>query len=108
MGPSRRLLLALVIVTLASAGSLSWLGWEMLRQDADVEAQRAQERLDHRVDLAVQSIERLLAATEDRLADWVSRPSTPPPDPVNGGLVVTFTPTAIEPSPSSRLRCARV
>ncbi len=103
LGPSRRLLLALVIVTLASVGSLSWLGWEMLRQDADVEAQRAQERLDHRVDLAVQSLERLLAATEDRLADWVSRPSALPPDPANGGLVVAFGPTGVEPSPSSRL-----
>ena len=49
---------------------------EMLRQDADVEAQRQQERLEHQADLAVQSLERLLAGTEERLADWVSRPQT--------------------------------
>ena len=66
-------MLALAAVTLLSAGSLSWLGWQMLRQDADVEAQRQQERIDHQADLAVQSLERTLAATEERLADWVSQ-----------------------------------
>lgn len=69
----RRLLLALAAVTVASSGSLSWLGLELLRQDADVAAQREQERLDHQADLAVQSLERLLAATEERLTDWASR-----------------------------------
>jgi signal transduction histidine kinase len=102
-GPSGRLMLALAAVTLVSAGSLSWLGWQMLRQDADVEAQREQERLEHQADLAVQSIERLLASTEERLADWVSRPSAPVPDPTDGGLVATFTPATVVPSASSRL-----
>jgi signal transduction histidine kinase len=104
LGPSGRLLLALTAVTLASVGSLSWVGWEMLRQDADVEAQRAQERLDYRADLAVQSLERQLTAIEDRLAAWTATPSSgPPPDPTVGGLVAVFTPVTIEPSPSSRL-----
>ena len=96
-------MLALAAVTVVSAGSLSWLGLELLRQDEDVAAQREQERLDYQADLAVQSLERLLAATEERLADWASRPSAPVPDPAHGGLIVTFTPTAIQPSPSSRL-----
>jgi len=96
-------MLALAAVTLLSAGSLSWLGWQMLRQDADVEAQRQQERIDHQADLAVQSLERTLAATEERLADWVSRPGTPIPDPADGGLIVTFTPATVVSSPSSRL-----
>lgn len=59
-------MLALAVVTIASAGSLSWLGWEMLRQDEDVEAQREQERLEHQVDLAVQSLERLLTVGRRR------------------------------------------
>jgi hypothetical protein len=41
----------------------------------DVAAQREQERLDYQADLAVQSLERLHAATEVRLTDWASRPS---------------------------------
>jgi anti-sigma regulatory factor (Ser/Thr protein kinase) len=102
-GPPRRLLLALATVTVASAGSLSWVGWEMLRQDDAVQAQREQERLEHQADLAVQTLERLLAGTEERLADWAIRPSAPVPDPEHGGLIVTFTPTTVEPSPASRL-----
>jgi signal transduction histidine kinase len=96
-------MLALAAVTLLSAGSLSWLGWQMLRQDADVEAQRQQERDDHQADLAVQSLERALATTEDRLADWVSRPDTPIPEPGDGGVIVTFTAATAVPSPSSHL-----
>jgi signal transduction histidine kinase len=75
----------------------------MLRQDEDVEAQREQERLEHQADLAVQSLERLVAATEERLADWASRPAAPVPDPEHGGLIVAFTPTTIDPNHSSRL-----
>jgi signal transduction histidine kinase len=96
-------MLALAAITLLSAGSLSWLGWQMLRQDADVEAQRQQERIDHQADLAVQSLERVLAATEERLADWISRPGTPIPEPADGGLIVTFTPASVVTSRSARL-----
>ena len=51
----------------------------------------------------MQSLERTLAATEERLADWVSRPGTPIPEPADGGLVVTLTPATVVPSPSWRL-----
>lgn len=101
--PPRRLLLALGAVAVASGMALGWLGWELLRQDKVVEAQRQQERVEHQADRVVQSLERLLAVTEDRLADWVSRPLAPVPDPVHGGVVVVFTQTAVQPSASSRL-----
>jgi hypothetical protein len=103
LAPPRHLLLVLAAVPLASASSLSWVGWELLRQDQAVEAQREQERLEHQADLAVQSLERLLAATEERLADWVSRPSDAVPEPVHGGHIVTFTGTTIQSNRSSPL-----
>jgi len=75
----------------------------MLRQDDAVEAQREQERLEHQANLAVQTLERLVAGAEERLADWTAQPSAPVPDSEHGGLLVAFTPTTVEPSPSSRL-----
>jgi two-component system phosphate regulon sensor histidine kinase PhoR len=101
--PPRHLLLPLAAVTVASAGAFGWLGWEMLRRDDAVEAQRAQERLEHQADLTVQAIERLLVATEEPLAAWVSRPSLPVPEAADGGLVVAFTPTGIQTGGSAPL-----
>ena len=52
---------------MASAAAFGWLGWEMLRRDDVVEAQRRQERL----------------------GNWLSRPSGPVPE-TSGGLLVTL------------------
>ena len=87
--PPRHLLLALAGVTLASAVAFGWLGWEMLRRDEAVEAQREQERLAYQADRTVQAIQLLLTGTEERLGNWLNRPPAPAPE-TNGGLVVTF------------------
>ena len=113
--PPRRLLLALLAITLGSASALSWLGWRMLEQDRAVEAQRQQERLEHAAERGVAALERVLAEVEQNLVERLSRPSgqvgqasRPVQDFFRSlleddGLILIFRPQMIEAFPASRL-----
>ena len=74
VSPSRRLLALFLILTVAPAAGLAWLGWRLLEQDRALETQRALERQEYAADLvagalsrqgrtnqAVQSLERVVA-----------------------------------------------
>lgn len=100
--PPRHLLMVLGAITLASAGTLAVVAWELLERDADVESQRAHERLEHQADLAVQSLERTVADVEARLADWTARPSGSIPNP-GIGRGIMFSSQQIETAPGARL-----
>ena len=63
------MLVVLGAITFGSAGSLTWLGWKLLDQDASLEAQRVRERLEHDADRAVQAITRRLGDVEARLTE---------------------------------------
>jgi len=48
--------------------ALLWLGWQLARQDRDLEAQRLQERRESAAELAVVALRRSLAQAEERVA----------------------------------------
>lgn len=59
--PPRQLLVVFLAVALVSAGALGWLGWQLLKQDAALEIQRRQERLDQAADRAAVAMQRSIA-----------------------------------------------
>ena len=67
----RHLLVVFLGVAGLSAGALVWLGWLLLKQDADLEAQRRQEPLEQAADQAVTTMQRAVA----NLKGIVSSPS---------------------------------
>jgi signal transduction histidine kinase len=68
-------LLALFLLTLASASSLGWFGWRLLQQDQAVEAQRAQERLEQSADRIAERMRGAVTATQERLTLWSTNPA---------------------------------
>ena len=58
--PPRHLLVVFLAVALVSSAALGWLGWQLLKQDASLESQRRQERLDRAADLAAAAMQRSL------------------------------------------------
>jgi signal transduction histidine kinase len=68
-------LLALFLLTLASASSLGWFGWRLLQQERAVEAQRGQERLEESADGIATRMRGAVAATQERLAQWSANPA---------------------------------
>src|SRR5579863_10012018 len=62
-------LIALIIgITVVPLGTLSWLGWRLLEQDRILEGQQEQQRLDRAADLVVTALQRVLSASQQRLA----------------------------------------
>ena len=61
--PSRRLLALFLILTVAPAAGLAWLGWRLLEQDRALEAQRALERQEYAADLVAGALSRQIAVT---------------------------------------------
>ena len=101
----RRLLAALGVTTVLSAAALSWLGWEVLRQDRVVEDQVEEERLSHQADRAARELERVLADAEETLAATLEGPA-----PVSTaerlsseGLLLVFTRSTMEAVPPSKV-----
>jgi len=67
--PPRRLLVLFLVVTLAPAAGLVWLGWRLLGQERALEAQRRLERCEHGADLIVGALREQLVASREGLAD---------------------------------------
>jgi signal transduction histidine kinase len=61
------LLVILVLLTLVSLSSVAWFGWRLLAQDAVVEEQRSQERLEQTADRTVAAMRGILSLPEERL-----------------------------------------
>jgi len=61
--PSRRLLALFLVLTVAPAAGLVWLGWRLLEQDRTLEAQRILERQEYAADLVVGALGRQIAAS---------------------------------------------
>ncbi len=61
--PSRRLLALFLILTVAPAAGLIWLGWRLFEQDRALEAQRTLERQEYAADLVVRELSRQIDAS---------------------------------------------
>src|SRR5579872_5865945 len=99
--PPRSLLLILFLLTLASVSAVAWSGWNLLRQERLVEAQRAQERLDQTADQIDATLKRTLAEMGDRLGAWVAAPHQEG-QPVEGVLLMV-TDNGLTAAPADRL-----
>jgi hypothetical protein len=89
------------VITIGSAAAFGWLGWEMLRQDADAEAQREQERLGHEADRAAQAMDRRIADVEARLSEWTA--SSARLEAPGDGVTVVFRAGIVEVARDARL-----
>ncbi|MFX1265352.1 MAG: tol-pal system YbgF family protein, partial [Promethearchaeota archaeon] len=69
LNPPRRLLALFFAVTLAPAAGLVWLGWSLLDQDRQLEAQRAMERREHAADRIVNTLRQELSGTRKLLSN---------------------------------------
>ena len=101
MAPPRHLLVWLAVLTSGATAALGWMGWQMLRQERDVESQRAQERLEHHADRIVQELERHLSDIDSRLSEWLSTPVTreePRPAALGRGAVMSRVATRAVPA----------
>jgi signal transduction histidine kinase len=87
--PPRSLLVILFLLTLVSLSAVGWFGWRLLAQDAVVEKQRSQERLEQAADRIVVTLRGLLAAPDERLGDL--------------GPVFTLTDASIDALPPAHL-----
>jgi len=99
--PPRSLLLILFLVTLVSVSALAWFGWKVLDQERDVEARRAQDRLEQAADRIAATMRGALADTGDRLGAWVMAP--PSDGQPEQGLLLLVTDNAFSALPSDRL-----
>jgi signal transduction histidine kinase len=93
--PPRHVLVLFLVVTMAPATALAWLGWQLLKQDRALESQRLQERLDRAADLVAANLERRLTEAVDRLPA--------PGEPAADAVAVTFLSQKIDTAPSGRL-----
>jgi signal transduction histidine kinase len=69
LSPSRRLLALFFAVTLAPAAGLVWLGWTLLDQDRQLEAQREMERREYAADRIVGILRQELSDIRQFLPD---------------------------------------
>jgi signal transduction histidine kinase len=91
--PPRRLLGAFVAVALASAGALGWLGWLLLRQDAALDVQRQQDRVE-------QAADRAAAAMQRSIVDLQARVGSPAATLPAGVVSISITASGITASPA--------
>ncbi len=98
--PSRRLLALFLVLTLAPAAGLVWLGWRFFEQDRALEAQRALERQEYAADHLAGALSRQIALSRGRLtqsADQVSFASA------SDAVIVRFLPDSLRDLPAGRL-----
>jgi signal transduction histidine kinase len=98
--PSRRLLTLFLILTIAPAAGLAWLGWRLFEQDRVLEAQRAMERQEYAADLVAGALRSRLTASRSRLIqsqDVASLVAAP------DAVVVTFQQDGLLDLPAGRL-----
>jgi len=99
MRPPRHLLALFLAVTLLPAAGLVWLGWRLLEQDRDLEAQRMLERRENAAELIVSALRERLLAARQTLAD----PSRAPGLAAGDSVVVVLRPDNIDVHPAARL-----
>jgi signal transduction histidine kinase len=93
----QRLLVLFLVVMLAIAGALGWLGWRLFEQDREISRQNIEKGLNSAAETAAAVIARKLSEIESSLglpAGAVQREDF---------VAVTFTPERIEPQPSHTL-----
>jgi signal transduction histidine kinase len=100
VSPSRRLLALFLILTVAPAAGLAWLGWRLLEQDRALEAQRAMERREYAADLVATALSRRLAASRRQLIQSGEAPSL---EAVPDAVVVRLQQDQLRDSPAGRL-----
>ena len=69
VSPSRRLLALFLILTVAPAAGLTWLGWRLLEQDRALEAQRTLERQEYAADLVAGALGQQIAVSRSQLTE---------------------------------------
>jgi signal transduction histidine kinase len=84
---------AFLAVTLVPACGLAWLGWVLLQQDRELEAQRRRERREVALDRRLSTLERQLAGRAS-LASLVQG---------SGAVAVEFGPRGVDAYPPERL-----
>lgn len=100
VSPSRRLLALFLILTLAPAAGLVWLGWRLLEQDRALETKRAVERREYAADLVAGALNRRIAVSRRQLAQSGEASSlASAPDAV----FVTFQQNDLRGLPAGRL-----
>jgi signal transduction histidine kinase len=98
--PSRRLLALFLVLTLAPAAGLAWLGWRLLEQDRELEAQRTLERQEYTADLVAGALSRQITGSRQlltesgKISSLVSAPDA---------VVVTFQQDGLSDLPAGRL-----
>jgi signal transduction histidine kinase len=98
--PSRRLLALFLVLTLAPAAGLAWLGWRLLEQDRELEAQRTLERQEYAADLVAGALSRQITGSRQlltesgKISSLVSAPDA---------VVVTFQQDGLRDLPAGRL-----
>ena len=94
--PLRSLVALIVVITVVPLATLLWLGWRLLEQDRVLERQQIQQRVERGADLVVAGLQRVIGASEQRLArggqEW--------PD---GAVMVTYRDQAVEAFPRERV-----
>ena len=100
VSPSRRLLALFLILTVAPAAGLAWLGWRLLEQDRALESQRTLERQEYAADLVVSALSQRIAETRRQLTQSEDVfPLVNLPDAV----IVTFQQDDLRSIPPGRL-----
>ena len=100
VSPSRRLLALFLILTVAPAAGLAWLGWRLLEQDRALEAQRALEKQEYAADLVIGALSRQIAVSRGQLSD------TQPTSSLVGApdaVIVMFQQNGFQDFPAGRL-----
>ena len=97
--PPRRLLVLFLVVTLAPAAGLVWLGWRLLEQERALEAQRRLERREHGTDLVVGALREQLLASRQGLAN----PSSALEPETGDAVVLVFGAGTVRAHPPARL-----
>ena len=97
LSPPRRLLALFFAVTLAPAAGLVWLGWNLLEQDRQLEAQRAMERRESAAERIVGLLQQELSAFRQLLAN----PGRIDELTTEGSVVVLLDPAGLTVQPAS-------
>jgi signal transduction histidine kinase len=100
VSPSRRLLALILILTVAPAAGLAWLGWRLLEQDRALEAQRTLERQEYAADLVAGALSRQIALSRQRLTQSGEIPSLVI---AQDAVVVAFQQDGVRAFPAGRL-----
>jgi signal transduction histidine kinase len=78
--PPRHLVVLFLGIALILVATLTWLGWQLFRQDRALKQQRVQVRLEHTADVLAAELGARFGAIEDRVAALAAVPIAELPD----------------------------